>query len=508
MKFSNQIKYSANISYSFDSQLFSFSSAEKIFIYDTKNLELKRTLTFKDYPIKTKWSYDSEYIIVGLPNTIEVYHIKIKEFYLKIEEKLIGIKDFFMTQYNTKLFIQLECGLGIKSYNLNSQIELVDRIPNVKNFKEKDNASFKISKSKKLIGFICSVEGNEFISIHQFENMTNENEIVVEENLVSISLINLKTFDCKCFEFSEDECFVIVFDSSNYNNIEIYDILGNLKKKICPYNNKLGFTSYSICNNFLAVGFYDEMIRIYNTTTWNLVQELNTKFFYNCIELKDDLFCFKESFENNILEYKLIEEGIIDLNLMLKIKKDSVENFHSKGIYFLQFSLNNEYVCAINSNYCNVLFIWKYNSIFKSFSIVMHNQSITDVSFIFKNSNNKSKEIIEDIQMSFKGNRIGIENNEENEDIFSLIVSTNNSNVYLIKPSEGSICAIPSNKKENICIKNILWSNNNSSLICSSDNYLFFSQMLKNDELIDEEVDEENEENNSDSNVMEENENN
>lgn len=506
MKFSNPIRFTSNISYSYDSQLFSFSQSDKLMIYDTKNLELKKTINLKDFPLKSKWSFDSEYILIQFPNSIEMYHVSVNEFYLKIDEKLIGIKDFFLSQYNTKLFIQLEYGLGFKSFNLNSHLEIVDKIPNVKNItdkdKEKEYSSYKFSKSKKLIGFLCSVEGVEFISIHQFENMTNDKDFVVEENLIHISLIQLKTFDCKNFEFTEDECFIIAFDSSSQNNIEIYDILGNMKKKINPYENKIGLTSFSLCNNFLALGFYDEIIRIYSTCSWNLTQEISTKYFYNCVELKNDLFCFKESKEKNIIEYKLLEEGVIDLNLMLKLNKDN-DNM-KKGISLLQFSLNNDYMCAVNLNYPTIIFIWKYDQIFKPFSIVIHNQSITDACFIFRNSNNKTKEIIEDIQMSFKGNRICNDNFDENEDIYSLIVATNNSNLYLIKPNEGSICPVPSSKKDNNCIKKIIWSKNNSSLICLTDNNLFFSQMLKNDELIDEEVDEENEENNTNSNIIEE----
>jgi len=267
------------------------------------------------------------------------------------------------------------------------------------------------------------------------------------------------------------------------------------------------------------VGFYDEVVRVYSTTTWSLIQELNTE--YNRLDIEDDLFVFKEKYDCHVSEYSLIESGFLDLSAWsnnnnslvsntfntAKIKQNNINNGkqYDKGFGYLQFSLNELYLVGVNKRCPNIIFIWKSENAFALYSVIVQNFNITDLEFMYKESNYKYLGNTEN-----KGINIGTsistgtlktqKNNSqrnlinENENLFNLVIATENKNIYLIKPSEALVCPIPSSKKDNIYANSILWAKDGSSLICYNSNTFFFSKLLQPEEHIEEDVAEEYEE--------------
>ena len=66
-----------------------------------------------------------------------------------------------------------------------------------------------------------------------------------------------------------------------------------LLKQHQPYENALGIKSVRFSNNgeFLAVGSYDQVVRIFNCLTWDLITEFkHTK----NVQKKEDMFIFQE----------------------------------------------------------------------------------------------------------------------------------------------------------------------------------------------------------------------
>ena len=506
MKFSNPINYSGEIKYSPDNSLLAFTKQNNLLVYDTKALELKKSYTFTDFPSKIEWSSGSDLLLIGffLKSQLEVKDLNNDYFNCKLDEKFYGISDCFLTPFATKIIVVNDFGLGTKLYkiekdkliptNLISNTKKFKNIPQGYNnpssetnkilYKASYTANTVFSITKKLVGFLQRVEHTDFVSIFKFNNsyLPKKDKVqVLDEEIELVTFIECSTQDMIRIEFTKDELFIIVFDSIANNLIEVFNILGQIKAKINPYKYKLGHTAYSLSDNYLAIGYHDDSIRVYHTTSWNLVSEYSQK---TEIEIDENLTVFKEQNSMGNVQYELIEQG----NLIFEVSE-------KQGFKYFQFSLNELYLACVSLSNPTTIFIFKSESAFSLVSVIIQNFKVTDLSFMFGNNNQQE-------YISKTGKQEQRSQTNENDSNFNLVIASENKNLYLVSPSEASVCPIPINKKENIFVTNILWAYDSSSLICYNSSNFFYSKLVTIDEYIEEEVqeEEENEEENDEQN--------
>lgn len=73
--------------------------------------------------------------------------------------------------------------------------------------------------------------------------------------------------------------FIVAWDTClNYKLVPICPLIGFIKS-ITPYESALGIktVSYSHNSKLLAVGSYDEKIRLFNGLTWDMIFEVECK---------------------------------------------------------------------------------------------------------------------------------------------------------------------------------------------------------------------------------------
>lgn len=466
MNFSNPVKFSGQVKYSPNNKLVAYTNNMEVIIYKIENLQLINTFALTDIPCSIEWSYDSQFVMIGLfkKSIIEIRQInssKQKNAICKIDEGYFGITFACFSPLSSKVVLLNEFGLGGKIFSLKDGS--IEKINNTKSLINPCNV-ISFSTSRTLISFIQRVESIDFVSVYKFLPIKNSDN----EQIDLLSCFESNTSDATSTMFTHDECFIIIFDSYLYNIIQIFDILGNLKQTISPYQMKLGVRSYALCPSYLAVGYYDENIKIFHTSSWNLITDIKT--IENQIELVDELVAFnevKEGFQN---VYQLLEDGNILLNRL------ETNEIKEKGISKLEFSNFSSYLFGIYATLPNYLYIWKCDD-FKLVSIVIQQLPITSVCYIkrlnstFINTNDSVEQDIND-------------KDSDNNNLIAL--ATENKNIYLITPNEASVCSIPLEKRDHLYIDKIIWSSDGSSMLCSDRNCFFYCKLLTEQDNIEE----------------------
>lgn len=455
MKFSNQIKYTHSPKISPNNKLISYFYNQNLYIYDLNQFSLINTILTDDYPNSTEWSFDSNYILISnyQKGSVEIRKVDSKKKIATISNQQNGISHCFFSPSSTKVFVIDEICFEAKVYSLYSSDQnenglLYMSIGNLKYCKEK-NQVYSYSKSKKYISFLQ----NRSVSVFYIVQHGNESDL--NEEICLLSCFELQSNDIENVLFTYDDSFIILIESYLYQTFYIYDILGSFKFKYQPYKNKLGVKSYSLSESFFAVGYQDDHIRIFHTKSWILISDIDLNLLIDKnIELNNNLVVFKEEkhVSSSGFVYNLIDNGSI------KVQSQPYSST-SIGISQLKFSHNYEYLSGFSLSSPNSLFIWSVDSNFSLFSIVIQLNPISDFQYM----------------------------KESNGEDSILALCSSNKNVYLISPSEASVCSIPI-KENYILIDKLNWSSDGSSLLCLDRCYFFISKMISSDEFIDEEA--------------------
>ncbi|KAL0445923.1 UNVERIFIED_CONTAM: WD repeat-containing protein WRAP73, partial [Sesamum latifolium] len=83
------------------------------------------------------------------------------------------------------------------------------------------------------------------------------------------------TLDLSDIQWSPDDSAIVIWDSPLEYKVLIYSPDGRCLSKYQAYESGLGVksVSWSPCSQFLAVGSYDQMIRVLNHLTWKVFAE-------------------------------------------------------------------------------------------------------------------------------------------------------------------------------------------------------------------------------------------
>ncbi|KAF6137627.1 hypothetical protein GIB67_036210 [Kingdonia uniflora] len=83
------------------------------------------------------------------------------------------------------------------------------------------------------------------------------------------------TFDLADIEWSPDDSAIVIWDSPLDYKVLIYSPDGRYLSKYQAYKSGLGVktVTWSSCGQYLAVGSYDQMLRIFDHLTWKIFAE-------------------------------------------------------------------------------------------------------------------------------------------------------------------------------------------------------------------------------------------
>ena len=350
LKFSNKRKYSNQISFSPNSFYFAISKGIQLVIYSSQSLKPVKIYTFIDFIEDIKWSNSSELILIGIykRNSCEIRNILNDNFICTIDEGLQGMSNALFSPDSTHVL------------SFNQHISKLT----IRSLLNKNTFYISLPKfAKKGLVFSSQGKGN-FMALAERKDTKDIIGIYYIKKWTCFRRFPTEAEDLQDIQWSYDNSSIIIVDSPSVCILLIYNIFGELIKKIDIYQNKLGIKKFNISPNghLYCVGLFDQTLRIYN----NISYTCTTIFNHDKDILSDPkVNYYKEEIINQEGESKYIElKPPINLqseNNYIKGTKIFNDQLPKIGVGKISFSYDNNYIATKNDNMPNILFIWDLN---------------------------------------------------------------------------------------------------------------------------------------------------
>jgi hypothetical protein len=157
-----------------------------------------------------------------------------------------------------------------------------------------------------------------------------------------VNSIPLDSFDATDLRWEENDSHIVVWENPiNYRVHAVCPFKG-VVLRYQPYDYALGVKCLDLSHreNFMAVGSYDEKVRLLYTLTWKLVAELDCS---NPVIQSDYTKIYKEEEGKGTNQLKLIDRNHFKIP-QSKILVDK----NGQGIGLLEFSYDDNYLACRN----------------------------------------------------------------------------------------------------------------------------------------------------------------
>nr|ADN34297.1 WD-repeat protein [Cucumis melo subsp. melo] len=182
------------------------------------------------------------------------------------------------------------------------------------------------------------------------------------------------TLDLADLEWSPDDSSIVVWDSPLEYKVLIYSPDGRCLFKYQAYESGLGVksVSWSPCGQFLAVGSYDQMLRVLNHLTWKTFAEFihvstvrgpsSTAIFKEVdepLQLNMSELCLDDDSEDSTEGHFRVRYEVTEVPITLPFQKPLADKPNPKqGIGLMLWSKDSQYICTRNDSMPTALWIW------------------------------------------------------------------------------------------------------------------------------------------------------
>jgi len=297
-----------------------------------------------------QWSPDSELVFAAQLKSaiVQVYSPDQPEFRCKITEGVAGLSHAAWAPDSRHLLTHADFNLHITIWNLTTQQSMTV-------LKPKSHMASSFSNCGSYFAVATRNERKDSINVIRCNNNTNDSGLWESE-----SNFNVPTLDLAALAWSPDNGSIVVQDSCLRHSILVYSPFGDCLAKYSAYTDALGVRCilFNKTGSFLAVGNYDQSVRMLNSLTWQENMELkhvHPKFLsptdvitnqfalYDQCEYNEEEFMKLNTFENLVIDYVAVDET----KLVPKI-----------GISFMEFNFDGTLLVTKNENIPNMLWIW------------------------------------------------------------------------------------------------------------------------------------------------------
>ncbi|PVV04594.1 hypothetical protein BB560_000908 [Smittium megazygosporum] len=185
-----------------------------------------------------------------------------------------------------------------------------------------------------------------------------------------IKMFPLETIDAQEIMWSSDGNCICAWDISGNYLVQIFNSLGILKKSFSLPISELGIqsVSWSPVGSFLALGSYDQEVRVLNNITWKPISTFSLKPNITAprveilTEVSDSYNAGDKIGYEQVKLASISKCKFIHSTSPATIKKSLVTDLSKPisraGVYFLEFNANDSLLACLNANTPNCVWIW------------------------------------------------------------------------------------------------------------------------------------------------------
>ncbi|KAJ9678780.1 hypothetical protein PVL29_020852 [Vitis rotundifolia] len=326
MEFTESYKQTGPCCFSPNARFLAVAVDYRLVIRDVLSLKVVQLFSCLDKISYIEWALDSEYILCGLYKRpmIQAWSLTQPEWTCKIDEGPAGIAYARWSPDSRHILTTSDFQLRLTVWSL------------------VNTACVHVQWPKHASKGISFTQDGKFAAICTRRDCKDYINLLSCHTWEIMGVFAVDTLDLADIEWSPDDSAIVIWDSPLEYKVLIYSPDGRCLSKYQAYESGLGVktVSWSPCGQFLAVGSYDQMLRVLNHLTWKTFAE-----FLHLSTVRAP--CYAAVF-------KEVDEPLqLDMS-ELCLSDDFIQG--NSGL--MSWSKDSQYICTRNDSMPTAVWIW------------------------------------------------------------------------------------------------------------------------------------------------------
>lgn len=363
MEFTDTFKQTGPCAFSPNARFLAVAVDYRLVIRDVHTLKVVQLFSCLDKITYIEWALDSEYILCGLYKRpmIQAWSLEQPEWTCKIDEGPAGISYARWSPDSRHILTTSEFQLRLTVWSLLNTACVHLQWP------KHGSKGVSFTKDGKFAAICTRRDCKDYVNLlscHTWEIM---------------GVFAVDTLDLADIQWAPDDSAIVIWDSILEYKVLIYSPDGRCLSKYQAYESGLGIksVSWSPCSQFLAVGSYDQMIRVLNHLTWKVFAEFThlsnvrgpcaaavfkevdepLQLGMSELSLNDE---FIQRNADNAAETCIqVRYDVLEVPVTLPSQKPPADKPNPKqGIGLMLWSSDSQYICTRNDSMPTVLWVW------------------------------------------------------------------------------------------------------------------------------------------------------
>lgn len=354
MNFSDAFKQTSQICrFSPDGVYLANAVQYRLIVRQVNTLQISRLFTCLDAIQHVQWSADSQFILCAMYNRslIQVWSLEQPEWTCKIDEGSAGLIDVCWSPDSRHILTTADFHLRITVWSL------VNKTVSYIKYPKQCPQGLQFSADGKFLALAERRDCKDSISL--FDCNTWQ----------LIKHFSVETEDLSGILWSPDSRMLCIWESCLQYKVLLYSLDGRCQATYSAYEMALGIkcVSWSSTSQFLAVGSYDEKVRLLNHITWKMIAEFphlpaldsSSTMIFQEVTKKMPLLKGETHLSAAVSQTCASQYEIVTGSIQTPVIRPDLNKANPKlGVSTVNFSANCQYMYSKNDNMPNVLWIW------------------------------------------------------------------------------------------------------------------------------------------------------